>query len=473
VPDQNNSDQKPIRLSHRDPAGWVFRDRGHLFRTVTHEGTDALEIIRTSSFFNQLIEQRRLVPCSEASIDILGDAVSTDDIAAVLRLEPLPFISHPYEWTFSALKRAALFHLDIQIEALEHDITLIDASAYNIQFLGAKPVFIDHLSFRPYERDSLWHGHRQFCEQFLNPLVLQAHLGVPFNDWYRGRIEGIPGTQLAALLPKTAYLNPRMLTHILLPAFFDKRAIQQPNNKPNKNRSNAKLPQNAFKSMLMGLRHWITRLDAKLVHQTAWKAYEAENTYTDSETAMKRQFIAEFIEATKPVELWDLGCNTGAYAALALEHGANHVIGFDADHAVLEAAFQRAEIEGLNFTPLYQNLADPSADQGWNHYERPGLGSRRHANGVLALAVLHHLVIGHNIPLKDAVTWIISCAPNGIIEFAPKSDPMVRAMLLNRPDIFEQYREDAFFEAITSQARIVQSKHLANAGRLLVWYDRD
>ncbi len=42
------------------------------------------------------------------------------------------------------LKDAALLTLKIQKLAIEHDMNLKDASAYNIQFKNGKPVFIIH-----------------------------------------------------------------------------------------------------------------------------------------------------------------------------------------------------------------------------------------------------------------------------------------------------------------------------------------
>ena len=108
--------------------------------------------------------------------------------AAVHLLEHprVPFISYPYEWSASLLRKAALHHLDTQLEALERGFTLSDATAYNVQFVGPKPVFIDHLSFRPYRDGEIWAGHRQFCMQFLNPLIIWSRLGIAPNPWYRG-----------------------------------------------------------------------------------------------------------------------------------------------------------------------------------------------------------------------------------------------------------------------------------------------
>ena len=59
-----------------------------------------------------------------------------------------PYVSYPYEWSFSQLKAAALHHLDFNLFLLDQGATLIDASAYNIQFIGSKPIFIDLLSIK-------------------------------------------------------------------------------------------------------------------------------------------------------------------------------------------------------------------------------------------------------------------------------------------------------------------------------------
>lgn len=71
-----------------------------------------------------------------------------------------------------------------------------------------------------------------------------------------------------------------------------------------------------------------------------------------------------------------------------------------------------------------------------------------------------------------ALDLLTGLAPVGILEFPPKSDPMVRRLLALRDDIFPDYTEAAFIEALGARARIVRSRHLSENGRLLVWYDR-
>src|SRR5262249_15818014 len=119
----------------------------------------------------------------------------------VLQHPKLPFISYPYEWCFSALQAAALLQLKIHLLALDYGVTLIDASSYNIQFIGSQPVFIDHLSFREYHEGDLWLGQQQFCQQFLYPLLLNAYCQIPFNDWFRGHFTGINARDLKSILP--------------------------------------------------------------------------------------------------------------------------------------------------------------------------------------------------------------------------------------------------------------------------------
>ena len=62
--------------------------------------------------------------------------------------------------------------MDFHLFLLNNDANLIDASAYNIQFEGTKPKFIDILSIKKYVEGEFWAAHKQFCENFLNPLIL-------------------------------------------------------------------------------------------------------------------------------------------------------------------------------------------------------------------------------------------------------------------------------------------------------------
>ncbi|MGI9450612.1 MAG: class I SAM-dependent methyltransferase, partial [Geminicoccaceae bacterium] len=373
------------------------------------------------------------------------------------------------EWPFSALKAAARLHLQLHLRLLEHDVTLCDASAYNIQFIGSKPTFIDTLSLRRYRDGEYWLGHQQFCDQFLNPLLLRAHLGMPHNAWYRGSLEGISSAELARLLPFRSKLTWRIASQVILPARLQRQAV----NKAEQGLS--KMPERglakpAFKALLSQLLRWIDSLHPAGADKTIWQDYAQTHSYDDPEEQAKRAMVATFVDATKPALLFDFGCNTGAYSSLALESGARSVVGFDMDQGALEGAFARAVSADLAFLPLYLDAANPSPTQGWCQAERPGLADRAPANALLALAFVHHLAIARNIPLDQLLAWLTSLAPTGVIEYVPKNDPTVQRMLALREDVFSDYNVSNFATSLAKRARIIQRNVVSASGRELFWY---
>ena len=106
--------------------------------------------------------------------------------AAVLRHERIPFVSYPYEWTFSMLKDAALLQLDLLLAALDHDMVLKDSTPYNVQFGARGRRSWTSGSFERRREGEPWVGYRQFCMLYLYPLLLQSAKGVPFQPWLRG-----------------------------------------------------------------------------------------------------------------------------------------------------------------------------------------------------------------------------------------------------------------------------------------------
>jgi ribosomal protein L11 methylase PrmA len=461
----------PIRshASFRDPSGHVYVSGGRVLRTVSRSAAPAYEFVRDRGLLRRWIERGWVVDTREAPLSALG-ALAADAPAYVLEHARVPFVSYPYEWSFAALKCAALLHLDLQRDALDRGVELSDASAYNVQFTGTHPVFIDVLSFRPYAPGRYWTAHRQFCHQFLNPLLLRAFAGVPHNAWFRGGLEGIPTTELNQLLPTLRKLSWNVFSHVTLPARIEaklaRQALSGGTGAPRR-----PLPEAAYLGLLEQLRRWIAKLEPRGQAQTTWSEYETGHTYLPDEHGRKRAFVEAFARDKRPAVLWDFGCNTGEYSELALREGAGVAIGFEADHGALERAFHRGATKKLAFVPLYLDAANPSPDQGWNQQERAGLAARGPADAVLALAFTHHLAIGRNIPLDMLLDWLTACAPAGVIEFVPKTDPTVQRMLENREDIFREYTEEAFTNLLSARARIVRSEVTAATGRRLFAYD--
>jgi len=452
--------------SFRDPSGRVFRFGDLVFRSVTHAAAGSFVRADQSGLLRKLVEDGRLVDYSDVTERAPALGIGKADI--LLSHPRIPFISYPYEWSFSLHQAAALAHLDIQLELLAQDFALSDATAYNMQFDGTRPIFIDHLSIRPYEAGEIWAGHRQFCMQFLNPLLMWSILDLHPNHWFRGSLEGIAPEDLAKLIPFRKRFNWTILTHVIAQASLQNRSVKTTTGSSRYRQ--ARLPRASFEAMLRSLRRSIAKLEVPS-HKTVWGDYAANTSYAAPEALAKHELVKEMVAAIQPGLLYDLGCNTGDYSKSALEAGAKKVIGFDFDHGALEVAYKRARTEGLDFLPIWLDAANPSPSQGWGEAERMGLSGRAKPDALLALAFIHHIAIGRNVPLEMAIDWLISLSPTGVIEFPHKEDAMVKLLLSQRPDIFPDYNNQAFATLLSQRVRIVKSVDVSPT-RTLYWFDR-
>lgn len=452
--------------SFRDPGGQVYLVGGDVYRTVNPPALEDYRFVQDSGLIKALEDKRWLVSSTEVAEHPLGDLAGNASL--VLHHPRLPFISYPYEWCFPSLKAAALLHLDIQLEALEYGVTLSDASAYNIQFMGAQPVFIDRLSFVRYNDGELWQGHRQFCEQFLNPLLLRSLFGIAHNAWYRGAQEGVTTRDLRRLLKFRHHFSWNILTHVVLQDMLQAKPLVQDMNK--RELGSASFPRASFKNLLQKLRRWVAQLQPADTGKTLWQEYADNHSYADDEAARKHAFVEAFTASVKPDVLWDFGCNSGDYSLAALSAGAGYAVGFDFDQGALEAGTQRAAQSEIPFQCLFLDAANPAGCQGWDQQERKGLKQRAPVDGLLALAFIHHMVIAKNIPLDRFLDWLVGMAPAGVVEFVPKQDAMVQRLLSLREDIFPDYTEENFLRLLAQRATVVRSEQVSESGRLLVWY---
>lgn len=455
TPEQSRTARDPG--SFRDPSGQIFYKDGRIFRSVSQTAAADFAAVRDSGLLEELVAEGLLIESEEVDLGELDGLAA--DAALLLEHPRLSFVSYPYEWPFALLKKAALLHLDLQLRALERDAALSDATAYNVQFRGGQPVFIDVLSLRPYREGEFWAGYRQFCEQFVNPLALRAKLGVPYNDWYRGSLEGLPARDVAPLLKLRHKFSFNVFSHIVLQARVGAASEREDSGKL-KALQEKGLPKSRYRALLQSLRGWIAGLEAKPLGTAAPQDFARE-----AEAAVR-----DFAANAKPQQLWVLGCGDGSLAAAALDAGAKEAVGFEADPDLLEAAAARSE--GRVFLPLYLPPANPSPGQGWNGAERKSLAARRSADALLALGAVQELAIGHNIPLAETVDWLIGLAPRGLVDFAEKDDPEVRRRLLLREDIFPDYSLAHFRELLSQAAEIEAEETLPESGRTLLRYRR-
>ncbi|MFC4018790.1 class I SAM-dependent methyltransferase [Micromonospora sp. GCM10011542] len=461
---------RPEPGSFRDPANRVFHVGDDVLRGLDAAAAADWRALAGSEFFPALVTAGKVCGTEDAP-PALVPADARRPWAAVLRHDRIPFVSHPYEWSFAMLRDAALLHLEILRAALAEGFTTKDGSAYNLQWRGTDPVFIDIGSFEPVRDGEPWAGYRQFCQTLLYPLLLTAHLGVDFQPWLRARVDGIEADQLRPLFAGTRRLRPGVLTHLHLHG-----AMQQRNASATTTDVRAQLRAAGYTRELVlatvrGIEKLVRRLDRR-PPVSHWSDYQRTCGYTGQDRAAKEGFVTAALAAgVRPRLVLDLGANDGRYARLAAGH-ADYVVAVEQDPAVVDELYRTLRAQGQRrILPLVLDLADPSPGGGWRGVERAGFASRASADAVLALAVVHHLAIGRNIPLPEVVDWLVGLtAPGGaiVVEFVHPEDPMAHRLLANKPDgLFPDYRRDTFERLLAARGRITDRLELPSGTRTL------
>lgn len=456
---------EPDPASFKDPDARVFHRAGRVFRVFRPAGARRYRAFLESGLSAALTDGGRII---ESKVVDLPDAegLAVEPGALAVEHPRLPFISYAYEWPFHMLRDAALLELELQREALARGFVLKDATPYNVQFVGARPVHIDVSSFEPWREGAPWTAYAQFCALFLNPLLFTAFRGVPFQPLLRGNLGGIPPETLSKLLPWRRKLGRSAFLDVTLQAWLN-RKFSKDTGEAARLAGAARVRKEHLLATVERLSRTCGRLRPPRPEST-WAGYEAEKSYSREGEEFKDRFVEAALRRSGPRVVWDLGCNTGRYSRIAARH-AKHVVAMDSDPEVVDALYVRLREEGPRDSVLclVMNLLDPSPGQGWGERERPGLDGRGRPDFCLALALAHHLVLSGNVPPDRFLDWLASRAPAGVVEFVPKSDPMARRLLQWREDVFETYTAEAFERELERRFRVIERAAVPGGDRLL------
>jgi hypothetical protein len=451
------SEARPVLGSFRDPAGFVFERDGILYRQVDLSFAERFDAFRSSGLEAALVDEGLMVRHEDADPAL----AAKPGAHAVLRPERIPFISYPYEWCFGQLRDAALTTLAAQRAAMSRGFTLRDASAYNVQFLRGRPILIDALSFEPIHSGEPWVAYGQFCRHFLAPLAVMARRDVRLGKLLQGHLDGMPLDLAAALLPRRARLRPGILLHLSAHARSGGRASG------GGKRGDRGFSERAFLGLVESLESTVRGLEWD-PPDTAWSGYYDDcRTYSAEALARKEDLVGKLLEEAAPSTVWDLGANAGRFSRLSAASGA-FTVSLDAEPAVVEASYRQVRDDGVpDVLPLVMDLTDPSPRLGWAHRERMSLSDRGPADLIMALALVHHLAIGNNVPLPDLAAWFRELGTWALVEFVPKSDPQVREMLSLREDVFPAYTEEGFRAAIEGPFDVLRREPIEGSDRSL------
>ena len=443
--------------SFRDPSGFLFYEHGELYRRIHTRYREHYDALMGSGLYKALTGAGLLIGHEECG----AETKKTEGTYKVVKPEPVPFISYPYEWCFSQLKDAALTMLEIQKRAFHSGMSLKDASAYNIQFMNGHPILIDTLSFEKYQSGQPWVAYRQFCQHFLAPLALMSLKDIRLSSLLRVHLDGIPLDLASRLLPCRTFLRFPLLMHIHLHAlsqrYFAGKKIKK---------TNIKLPDLSALGLVDSLESAVQSLKWR-PQGTEWGRYYEDTNYSSPGYQHKKQIVSDFLDTVKPGRVWDLGANTGIFSEIAASKGME-VISFDGDPAAVEKNYlSHRPKERSRILPLVLDLTNPSPAAGWDHRERMSLAERGPSDVALALALVHHLAISHNIPLGMIAEYFSGICKTLLIEFVPKEDSQVQRLLSARVDVFSGYDQQAFEREFGAFFTLKNSVRIKDSHRVL------
>ncbi len=452
--------------SFRDRSGRVFYRGNEVLRALGEDAWRDWQALARTRFSRTFQQNGRLIE-SEA-LDLHACELPADGgaWAGVLRHERVPVVSYPYEWSFAMLQDAALLQLDLLLAALDEGMVLKDGSAFNVQWRGAKPVFIDVSSLTRLTGDRLWDGYLQFCQTMLYPLLLQAYKDVDFQPWLRGRIEGIAPSEMSNLMSLRDLLRPGVFTHVFLQSRLQARYAERApalSGGGDSARRAALIRANARRlRKLIGSLRWRRQ-------SSPWSEYAERVPYRPDDFEKKRTFVTKAVSTQRWRLVWDLGCNDGTFSRLAAQH-ADYVLALDSDHLAVDRLYRELRAtESHNILPLCVNFADPSPTLGWRGRERGDILSRGRPSLVLCLALIHHLVIGANIVLEDRLDLLAGLGASLVIELVTRDDPMVAHLLRHREDVFSDYDQARFERGLARRFKILDRMVLSTGTRVLTF----
>lgn len=447
-------------ISYKDPDGIVLINDKTVYRYVAHSYKDAYDQFMTSGLYHELVSRGLLIPHEESLL-------TPEEKAAYYQIlvpEFIPFISLPYEWTFSQWQEVILAQLEINQLALQYGMTLKDANPFNFTFHNGQCIFFDTLSFEKYTENSPWVAYRQFCEMMLGPLALMK-----FNhpDWammMKGSINGWGVDFISRNLKRASRTSFAVLVHLHWHARYTHRAPSV----GGKSGLNAQKLRLMWQMLHRSIGSWKLKTNAD-----HWSRYYLQDIDSPAYLEHKVDVITRILKDLRPLQVVDLGANSGKFSLLSAAYS-QQVIAVESDHSCLEMLWKEiGDKKVTNIQLVHADIAEPPPAIGWKNEERAALITRLNGDMLLGLALVHHLCISRNVPLQLIASLFADLSSEwALVEFIPKSDPKMVQMLANRPDNIHPYDEETFIKAFAEFFVLKESIQLNASGRKLFLWKR-
>jgi len=435
--------------SYKDKSAQVGFLDNKIVRKINKSYFETYDFFINSGLYNALLEKNLIIPHTKLEENEEFIIIEPEEI----------FISYPWEWSFAMLKDCALATLEIQKIALKFNMSLKDANFFNIQFKNNKPLLIDTTSFEKYEENSPWCAYQQYCKNFLAPLLLMSKKDLKLQGLLLQDLSGIDLELTSKLLPLSSWLDFDILSNIHLHSMFIKNYSQT--NKKINNKLSKKQLLNFIDSLIFATK----KINLKN-QKTQWGKYYDFTNYNNDSFEDKKRKVLKLSSQINPRLVVDFGANTGEFSRLFKD---SKVFSLDFDKLAINENYKICKNENLeNIQPLLFDIMNPSSNLGFLNSERKDLFSRiKNVDLSLALALIHHLRIGNNLPFELIAKFFSQISKYLIIEFIDKTDSKVQQLLLNRKDIFDDYSIDNFQNEFSKYYKILKKEKIDFSKRTL------
>ncbi|MBI5281745.1 MAG: class I SAM-dependent methyltransferase [Candidatus Solibacter usitatus] len=470
-----------LQVSFRDPGGCVVHHKGRVLRILAESGLDDLTNYLESTTVARERAAGRAVPVrmldgnevaecrAEAEIGRVYDAMGGVGIA---EHEPVHFPSYPHEWPAEMLHEAGKLTLALAEGLVDEGLGLKDATPLNVLYQGPRPVFVDALSVERREPgDARWLAYAQFVRTFILPLAVNRDYGIPLDQIFLARRDGLEPEDVYRLLSPWRRLSGAYFGLVTMPRLLgDRRRVRNPELYRRKLDANVERACFVMRGVLRSLRKALDRVGPREGSDSTWSGYmTGNNNYSPVQFEFKEKFVGESLRTTSPARVLDVGCNNGHFSAMAARGGAE-VVALDYDPVVVGGVWRMAVAQGLNILPLVVNLTRPSPAVGWRNGEcRSFLGrAAGYFDMVTMLAVIHHMIVTERVPLASVLEQAAELTTRRlVIEYVDPKDSMFRRLVRGREALHEGLTEEVFERAAEERFHVEEKAHIPGGERTM------
>jgi len=459
-----------MRLSFRDPDGFVFRSGARIYRCVYPHAAQDLRLFLGSPFATRQMQRGTLAGATWVSGAPEPESPAGLPAGSMILEHPgITFPNFPYEWAPEMLHRAAELTLHLAEDALAEGFGLKDGTPYNIMFEGPRPVFLDVLSFeRRDPLDPTWRPYAQFVQTFLYPLLANRHLGLQLDEILLTHREGLDPERLHQLCSFWLSLRPPFLWLASIPDWISRLTENNASYRYRMRRARDPGEAQFLLQRVFARARRILRRIPRRQRSEASQYMHSSHKYAAAELALKEEVVSKAVAGAGAHSVLDIGCNTGHFSLLAARLGAR-VVAIDRDPAALGELWNAAAERNADILPLVVDIARPPGASGWANREHPAFLERARGrfDCVLMLALVHHLIVNERVSLDSLFELIAELTVRlAVIEYIDPADAQFQRILRGRDALHGDLTAESFEAAARRLFRVVAMRDVTPTRRI-------